>query len=99
MTTTPEVPQGRPAGRAWGLVIFIAGLAMLAAVFVLAAEAAADFSAALADPVRSVELGVGQILATAAARAGFLLVMTLAASLFAAKGLDLYRASAQGEKS
>jgi hypothetical protein len=81
------------------VVIFIAGLAMLAAVFVLAAEAFAEASAALADPVRSVELGVGRILATAATRAGFLVVMTLAASLFAAKGLDLYRAAGRGEKS
>jgi hypothetical protein len=81
------------------VVIFVAGLAMLAGVFVLAAHAFADFSAALADPDRSASLGVGRILATAAARMGFLLVMTLAASLFAAKGLDLYRAAGRGEKS
>jgi hypothetical protein len=81
------------------LAIFIAGLAMLAVVFVLAAEAFAEVSAALADPARSVELGVARILAMAAARTGFLVVMTLAASVFAAKGLDLYRAAGRGEKS
>lgn len=80
-----------------GAAIFAVGLVMLVVVFVLAAQAFAEVPATLADPVRSVELGVGRVLATAAARAAFLLVMTLAASLFAAKGLDLYRVAGRGE--
>ncbi len=94
--TTQTPREDRPGGRA-GFVLFLVGMLALAVVFVLAAIAFTRLPAEIADAKRVAEQGLGRILAAAAAKAVFLLVMTYAGSLFASKGLELYQAGRRKE--
>lgn len=90
-------------GRALSLVIFIAGVALLALVFAVAYHMLTNpipgLSAALSTAGKSGGTGQQPLVGGAAAVLSFLLrlavlfVMTLAASLIAARGIHLYFAS------
>lgn len=77
--------------------MFASGMVALAVVFTLAAIAFTRLPAEIADAKRVAEQGLGRILASAAAKAVFLLVMTYAGSLFASRGLELYQAAGRKE--
>jgi len=97
MGMTTQTPREDRSGRRAGFVLFVIGMVALAVVFILAAIAFARLPAEIADAKRVAEQGLGRILASAAAKAVFLLVMTYAGSLFASKGLDLYQAAGRKE--
>jgi len=80
-------------GRLLGGVIFGIGMVLLLMVFVLAARAFSQVPEGLEASVSASEPGVGVVLAGAAVRAAFLIVMAYASSLMASKGLDLYQTS------
>lgn len=77
-------------GRWFGGVIFLVGLALMVAVFALAAIAFFRVPEAL---VSGSEDGLGRSLAVAGAQMGFLFVMAYLSSLFASKGLELFTAA------
>jgi len=79
-------------GRKIGLALFCIGITALVVVFVLAAVAFARLPAQIEDPDLVAQRGVAGILAAAAVKALFLLVMTYAASLVASKGIELSHA-------
>jgi ABC-type anion transport system duplicated permease subunit len=81
------------AGRLLGGIIFGIGMVLLLVVFVLAARAFSQVPEGLKASMSASEPGVGVLLAGAAIRAVFLIVMAYASSLMASKGLDLYQAS------
>jgi ABC-type nickel/cobalt efflux system permease component RcnA len=78
--------QHRP-GRWLGGLVFLIGLAMMVAVFALAAIAFFQVPEAL---ISGSDEGLGRPLAVAGAQVGFLLVMAYLSSLFASKGLELF---------
>ena len=80
------------AGRLLGGIIFAIGMALLLVVFVLAARAFSEVPDGLEASASASEPGVGVVLAGAAVRAAFLIVMAYASSLMASKGLDLHQA-------
>jgi flagellar basal body-associated protein FliL len=86
-----EAPSGS-AGRSMGIVIFTVGIALMAVVFVLAILTFQQLPQLLASDQPPPQ-GILAVLAIAAARAVFLLVMGYVSSLMASKGLDLYAAS------
>ena len=81
--------QHRP-GRWLGGLVFLIGLAMMVAVFALAAIAFFQVPEAL---VSGSEAGLGRLLAVAGAQIGFLFVMAYSSSLVASKGLELFTAA------
>ena len=87
--------QGMPSGsvgRAIGIVIFIVGIVLLAVVFVLAILTFRQLPQILASDQPPPQ-GILTLLAIAAVRAVFLMVMGYVSSLLASKGLELYSAS------
>ncbi len=80
-------------GRSIGIALFAIGIAALIVVFALAAVAFARVPAQIEDPNLVAQRGVGGVLAAAAVKALFLLVMTYAASLLASKGIELSHAA------
>lgn len=89
MAETMSVRRGTsdPVGRALGIVVFLVGVAMLVAVFVIAYR---DLIASADGSIfqRMVNLPV-----TLLFKAGLLLVMGVAASAIANKGIALYGAA------
>jgi hypothetical protein len=80
------------AGRSFGMVIFAIGVALLAAVFVLTILTFRQLPQILASDQPAPQ-GMLTVLAIAAVRAVFLIVMGYVSSLIASKGLELYAAS------
>lgn len=73
-------------------MIFTIGIALLVLVFVLAVMAFLQLPLIVASD-RPAPQGIVTVLAVAAVRAVFLLVMAYVSSLLASKGLDLYAAA------
>lgn len=80
------------AGRTLGIIIFVLGIVLLVVVFALAAITFGQLARAMADP-SAAGPGIPTVLAAAAVRAVFLLVMAYVSSLLASKGLDLFSAA------
>jgi uncharacterized protein YqhQ len=80
------------AARSVGILIFTIGIALLVLVFVLAVMAFLQLPLIVASD-RPAPQGIVTVLAVAAVRAVFLLVMAYVSSLLASKGLDLYAAA------
>jgi hypothetical protein len=80
------------AGRSFGMIVFAIGVALLAAVLILAMLTFRQLPQVLASD-QPVPQGILTVLAIAAVRALFLIVMGYVSSLIASKGLELYSAS------
>ncbi len=75
------------AGRWFGGMVFLIGLAMMAVVFALAVIAFLRVPEVLMGTGRE---GLARPLAAAGVQIGFLFVMAYLSSLFASKGLELF---------
>jgi hypothetical protein len=88
-----EARKPNRAGRWIGALIFTIGMAMLVAVFALAAFAFAELPQTLDGASQSSGQGLIQVLVGVAARVAFLVVMAYVSSLVASKGLELFYAA------
>ena len=81
-------PQAELLGRLSGIVVFVAGIALLVFVF---AEARALFERPVDLPSNAA--GIGAALATLLKQVLFLIVMTVVASVITSRGLAMYYAA------
>jgi hypothetical protein len=88
-----EVKMPNRAGRWIGGLIFGIGLAMLVAVFALAASAFVEVPQLLDAASKTSGEGLVGVLVSVGARVGFLVVMAYVSSLVASKGLELFYAA------
>lgn len=88
-----EARKPNRTGRWVGALIFAIGMAMLVAVFALAALAFAGLPQILDGASRSGSQGLIHVLTGVGARVAFLVVMAYVSSLIASKGLELFYAA------